>query len=129
MYWKNWVCGCAVCGIDIIATSTPYVLYLIVTHIFLHFKFHYEHLVLTFIRMPTGNRMVSLWLEEMDKAMESINSLALRVCMLMMIKLSMSLIGGITVLWNGNGVRRVAKWLPVEMDKEVGLISCLTQEM
>jgi hypothetical protein len=73
--------------------------------------------------------MVSLWLEEMDKAMESINSLALRVCMLMMIKLSMSLIGGITVLWNGNGVRRVAKWLPVEMDKEVGLISCLTQEM
>jgi hypothetical protein len=79
--------------------------------------------------MPNGKRMVSLWLEEMDKAMESINSTTLAVCMLMMIKLSMSLSGRITVLWNGNGVRRVAKWLPVEMDKEVGLISCLTQEM
>jgi hypothetical protein len=76
--------------------------------------------------MPNGKRMVSLWLEEMDKAMESINSTTLTVCMLMMIKLSMSLISTITVLWNGNGVRRVAKWLPVEMDKEVGLISCLT---
>jgi hypothetical protein len=79
--------------------------------------------------MPNGKRMVSLWLEEMDKAMESINSTTHAVCMLMMIKLSMSLISRITVLWNGNGVRRVAKWLPVEMDKEVGLISCLTQEM
>jgi hypothetical protein len=79
--------------------------------------------------MPNGKRMVSLWLEEMDKAMESINSTTLTVCMLMMIKLSMSLIGTITVLWNGNGVRRVAKWLPVEMDKEVGLISCLSQQM
>jgi hypothetical protein len=69
--------------------------------------------------MPNGNRMVSLWLEEMDKAMESINSTPLTVCMLMMIN----------VLWNGKGVRRVAKWLPVEMDKEVGLISCLTQQM
>jgi hypothetical protein len=73
--------------------------------------------------------MVSLWLEEMDKAMESINSTTHWVCMLIMIKLSMSLSGRITVLWNGNGVRRVAKWLPVEMEKEVGLISCLTQEM
>jgi hypothetical protein len=79
--------------------------------------------------MPNGKRMVSLWLEEMDKATESINSTTHAVCMLMMIKLSMSLISRITVLWNGNGVRRVAKWLPVEMDKEVGLISCLTQEM
>jgi hypothetical protein len=75
--------------------------------------------------MPNGKRMVSLWLE----AMESINSLTLAVCMLMMIKLSMSPIGGITVLWNGNGVRQVAKWSPVEMGKEVGLISCLNQQM
>jgi hypothetical protein len=73
--------------------------------------------------------MVSLWLEEMDKAMESINSLTQWVCMLMMIKLSMSLISTITVLWNGNGVRQVGKWLPVEMEKEVGLISCLTHKM
>jgi hypothetical protein len=73
--------------------------------------------------------MVSLWLEEVDKTMEAINSLNQGVCVLMMIKLSMSLISPITVLWNGNRVRRVAKWLPVEMDKEVGLISCLTQEM
>jgi hypothetical protein len=74
--------------------------------------------------------MVSLWLEEMDVAMEAINSASQWVCMLMMIKkLSMSLIGGITILWDGNGVRRVAKWLPVEMEVEVGLISCLTQEM
>jgi hypothetical protein len=80
--------------------------------------------------MPNGNRMVSLWLEEMDTAMESINSRTHAVCMLMMIKkLSMSLISTITVLWNGNGVRRVAKWSPVEMDKDVGLISCLTHKM
>jgi hypothetical protein len=79
--------------------------------------------------MPNGNRMVPLWLEEIEKAMESINSLSHVVCMLMMIKLSMLLIGGITVLWNGNGVRRVAKWLLVEMDEEVVLISCLTQQM
>jgi hypothetical protein len=65
----------------------------------------------------------------MEKAMESINSLTHGVCMLMMIKLSMSLISRMTVLWNGNGVRRVAKWLPVEMDKEVGLISYLTHMM
>jgi hypothetical protein len=65
----------------------------------------------------------------MDKTMESINSLTHGVCMFMMVKLSMSLITRITVLWNGNGVRRVAKWLPVEMDKEVGRISCLTQQM
>jgi hypothetical protein len=65
----------------------------------------------------------------MEEAMESINSTTLTVCMLMMIKLSMSLIIRITVLWNGNGVRRVAKWLPVEMEVEVGLISCLTQQM
>ncbi len=91
---------------------------------------HYEHLLLTFIQMPHGYRMVSLWLEEMDVAMEAINSASQWVCMLMMIKkLSMSLIGGITILWDGNGVRRVAKWLPVEMEVEVGLISCLTQEM
>ncbi len=73
--------------------------------------------------------MVSLWLEEMEQAMESINSLTHGVCILMMIKLSMSLMSRVTVLWNGNGVRRVAKWLPVEMDREVGLISCLTQQM
>jgi hypothetical protein len=79
--------------------------------------------------MPHGKRMVSLWLEEMDTAMESINSTTHRVCMLMMIKLSMSLIGRITVLWNGNRVRRVAEWLPVEIDMEVGLISCLTHMM
>jgi hypothetical protein len=79
--------------------------------------------------MPNGNRMVSLWLEEMEKAMQSINSLTHGVCMLMMIKLSMSLIIQITVLWNGNGMRRVFKWLPVEMEKEVGLISCLTHKM
>jgi hypothetical protein len=79
--------------------------------------------------MTNGNRMVSLWLEEMEEAMESINSASRWVCMLMMIKLSMSLIIGITVLWNGNRVRRVAKWLPVEMEEEVGLISCLTQQM
>jgi hypothetical protein len=79
--------------------------------------------------MPNGNRMVSLWLEEMDKAMEPINSLTHWVCMLMMIKLSMSLISRITVLWNGNWVPRVAKWLLVEMEKEMGRISCLIQEM
>jgi hypothetical protein len=73
--------------------------------------------------------MVLLWLGEMDMAMESINSASQWVCMLMMIKLSMSLISRITVLWNVNRVQRVAKWLPVEMEKEVGLISCLTQEM
>jgi hypothetical protein len=66
--------------------------------------------------MPNGKRMVSLWLEEMDKAMEAINSTALTGCMLMMIKLSMSLINRITVLWNGNRVRRVAKWLLVGME-------------
>jgi hypothetical protein len=77
--------------------------------------------------MANGNRMVSLWLEEMEKAMEAINSRTHGVCMLMMIKLSMSLIGRITVLWNGNRVPRVAKRLLVGM--EVGLISCLTQEM
>jgi hypothetical protein len=79
--------------------------------------------------MPNGNRRVSLWLEEMDKAMEPINSTTHGVCMLMTIKLSMSLISTITVLWNGNGVRRVAKWSPVEMEVEVGLIICLTQQM
>jgi hypothetical protein len=79
--------------------------------------------------MPNGNRMVSLWLEEMDMAIASINSLTHWVCMLMMTKLSMSLISRITVLWNGNGMRRVAKWLPVEMDVEVGLIICLSQQM
>jgi hypothetical protein len=89
----------------------------------------HEQLLLTFIRMPNGKRMVSLWLEEMEKAMELINSTALTGCMLMMIKLSMSLIGRIIVLCNGNRVRRVAKWLPVEMEKEVGLISCLTHMM
>jgi hypothetical protein len=73
--------------------------------------------------------MVSLWLEAMDTAMESINSASQWVCMWMMIKLSMSLISRITVLWNGNRVRPVAKWLPVEMEKAMGLISCLTQEM
>ena len=79
--------------------------------------------------MLDGNRMVSLWLEEMEKAMESINSLIHGVCMLMMIKLSMSLINRITVLWHGNRVRRVVKWLPVEMNKEMGLINCLTHQM
>jgi hypothetical protein len=73
--------------------------------------------------------MVSLWLEEMAKATETINSRTQPVCMLMMIKLSMSRMRQITVLWNGNQVRRVAKRLPVEMDKEMGLISCLAQEM
>jgi hypothetical protein len=73
--------------------------------------------------------MVSLWLEERDEAIESINSTVLGVCMLMMIKLSMSLIRLITVLSNGNRVRRVAKWLPVEMDEEVGVINCRTQKM
>jgi hypothetical protein len=73
--------------------------------------------------------MVSLWLEEVDKAMEAINSPTQGVCVLMMMKLSMSLMTRITVLWNGNVVRRVAKWLPVEMDKEVGLISCLSHKM
>jgi hypothetical protein len=71
--------------------------------------------------------MVSLWPEEMEKAMESIHSASQGVCMLMMMKLCMSLIGGITVLWNGNWVRRVAKWLPVEMDEEMGLISSIPQ--
>jgi hypothetical protein len=42
--------------------------------------------------MTNGNRMAALWLEAMDTAMESINSLTLGVRMLMMIKLSMSLI-------------------------------------
>jgi hypothetical protein len=79
--------------------------------------------------MPNGLRTASLWLDEMEKAMESINSLTHWICMLMMIKLSVLLISRITVLWNGNLVRRVAKWLPVEMDKEMGLISCLTHVM
>ena len=79
--------------------------------------------------MIYGNKMVSLWLEEMGKAIESINSQTHAVCMLMMSKRSMSLILAITVLWNGNRVRRVAKWLPVEMDKEVELISCLHHSM
>jgi hypothetical protein len=65
----------------------------------------------------------------MDKAIESINSTTLADCMLTMIKPSMSLMCRITVLSNGNGVRRVVKWLLVEMDKEVGLISCLTHMM
>jgi hypothetical protein len=73
--------------------------------------------------------MASLWLEERELAMEPINSGSHVVCMLMMIKLSMSLNSRITVLWNGNRVRRVVKWLPVVMEKEAGLISCLTQEM
>jgi hypothetical protein len=73
--------------------------------------------------------MVSLWLEEMEKAMESLNSLTQWVCMLMMMKLSMSLMRPITVFWNGNRVRRVAKWLPVEMDKEVELSSSLAHVM
>jgi hypothetical protein len=79
--------------------------------------------------MPNGNRMVSLWLEEMDEGVESINFLTHWVYMLMMIKLSMSLISRITVLWNGNWVRRVAMWLLVEMEKEMGRISYLIQEM
>jgi hypothetical protein len=49
--------------------------------------------------------------------------------MLTMIKLSMSLILRITGLWNGNGARQVAEWLPVEMVKEAGLISCLIHKM
>jgi hypothetical protein len=48
--------------------------------------------------MLDGNKMVLLLLEEMDKAMESINSQTHGVCMLMMIKMSMSLINQITVL-------------------------------
>jgi hypothetical protein len=56
--------------------------------------------------------MVSSSLEEM----ESISYRTHTVCMLTMIKLSMSLMSGITVLWNGNWVRRVAKWLLVEME-------------
>jgi sugar lactone lactonase YvrE len=43
----------------------------------------------------------------MEAAMESINSMNHGVCMLMMIKLSMSLIGTTTVLWNGCRVRQV----------------------
>ena len=45
-----------------------------------------------FVQMLNGNKMVLLLLEEMDKAMESINSHTHAVCMLMMIKMSMSLI-------------------------------------
>jgi hypothetical protein len=48
--------------------------------------------------MLDGNKMVLLLLEEMEKAMESINSQAHAVCMLMMIKISMSLNTQITVL-------------------------------
>jgi hypothetical protein len=61
--------------------------------------------------------------------MKSINFTYRGVCMLMMIKRSISLIRGETVLWNGNRVRRVAKWLRVEMGKQVTLISCLSQQM
>ena len=48
--------------------------------------------------MLNGNKMVLLLLEEMDKAMESINSHPHGVCILIMIKMSMSLINTITVL-------------------------------
>ncbi len=60
--------------------------------------FHYPQVQLIFIQMLDGNKMVLLLLEEMDKAMESINSQTHAVCMLMMIKMSMSLIYQITVL-------------------------------
>jgi hypothetical protein len=73
--------------------------------------------------------MVPLWLEEMNRAMELINSLTHTVCMSMMMKQFMSLIQIFTVLWNGNVVRRVGEWLSVEMDKEVDLISYIGQRM
>ena len=60
--------------------------------------FHYAQVQLIFIQMLDGNKMVLLLLEEMDKAMESFNSQTHVVCMLMMIKISMSLINQITVL-------------------------------
>jgi hypothetical protein len=49
--------------------------------------------------------------------------------MSMMMKQFMSLITITIVLWNGNVVRRVGEWLPVEMDKEVDLISYMGQRM
>jgi hypothetical protein len=63
---------------------------------------HLEHphtLLLTSIRMPNDSRMVSLWLEEIRKGMESIHSLnhIHMVCKLMMIKFPVSLIYRITI--------------------------------
>src|ERR1700722_1099965 len=77
----------------------------------------------TFLPMPDGHRTVSLSLEATERAMHSTNSMSLMVSMWMMIKLSTSLTVRITVLWNGSMVQRVIEWWPVEMAKEIELIS------
>src|SRR5262249_45742938 len=77
----------------------------------------------TFLPMPDGDRTVSPSLEATDGAGHSTNSGALMVSMWMMIKLSISLTMGITVLWNGRMVPRVIEWWPVEKDKEIEMIS------
>ena len=62
------------------------------TSTFVSFQsFHYVVVQLIFIQMLVGNKMVSLQLEEIEKAMQSINSRTHAVCMLMMIKLPMLL--------------------------------------
>lgn len=65
-------------------------------------SFQHLHSWLALIRTPNGSRMVLLWLEAMEEAVESINSTTHLICMLLMIKLFMSLIQRITVLWEGN---------------------------
>ena len=47
----------------------------------------------------------------------------------MMIRRFMLLITIIIVLWNGNMVQREAKWLLVEMDMDMELISYTIQQM
>ena len=56
---------------------------------FILFQHHY--IQLTFIWMPNGDRMAPLWLEEMGEAIKTNNSITQLLCMLMMIKLSISL--------------------------------------
>jgi hypothetical protein len=70
-------------------------------HVYAHYYFvpiSSYHFSMTIVEVMNGNKMVLLLLEEMDKAMESINSQTHAVCMLMMIKMSMLLINQITVL-------------------------------
>jgi hypothetical protein len=64
--------------------------------------------------------MEKLLLEEMEKVFNSINSLVLKVSMLMMmINVFILLTAIIIVLFNGNMVQRLVKLLQVEMEKEI----------
>jgi hypothetical protein len=90
------------------------------------FVFSQENSILhrqIFIQIQNGNRMQLPLLEEMNKEMDQINSLALTVSMLMIIKRFILLTGEMIVLLHGNLIRRMVKSLQVNMEEGIELIS------